>query len=49
MPDINEDNGERRRLMHRRSVECQGYLRHDGLWEVEARLVDTKPFAQRDH
>jgi len=45
---INEDNGERRRLMHRRSVECQGYLRHDGLWEVEARLVDTKPFAQRD-
>ena len=34
--------------MHRRSVECQGYLRHDGLWEVEARLVDTKPFAQHD-
>lgn len=48
MPDMNEEHGERRRLMHRRSVECQGYLRHDGLWEVEARLVDTKPFAQRD-
>jgi hypothetical protein len=48
MPHINEENGERRRLMHRRSVECVGYLRHDGLWEVEARLVDTKPFAQRD-
>jgi hypothetical protein len=48
MPDINEENGERRRLMHRRSVECVGYLRNDGLWEVEARLVDTKPFAQRD-
>jgi hypothetical protein len=48
MPDINEENGERRRLMHRRSVECVGYLRNDGLWEVEARLVDTKPFAQRE-
>lgn len=48
MPHINEENGERRRQMHRRSVECVGYLRNDGLWEVEARLVDTKPFAQRD-
>ena len=37
-----------RRLMHRRSVECTGFLRDDGLWEVEARLVDTKPFVQRD-
>lgn len=37
-----------RRLMHRRSIECIGYLRDDGLWEVEARLIDTKPFAQRD-
>ncbi|HEX7563350.1 MAG TPA: DUF2889 domain-containing protein [Bradyrhizobium sp.] len=35
--------------MHKRSIECDGYLRNDGLWEVEARLVDTKPFAQRDH
>jgi hypothetical protein len=50
MPDSNknDDQGERRRLMHRRSVECTGYLRNDGLWEVEARLVDTKPFAQRN-
>ena len=43
------DSGERRRPMHRRSIECTGYLRNDGLWEVEARLVDTKPFTQRDH
>ena len=45
------DNGGKangRRLMHRRSVECTGFLRDDGLWEVEARLVDTKPFVQRD-
>ena len=37
-----------RRLMHRRKIDCTGYLRDDGLWEVEARLIDTKPFAQRD-
>jgi hypothetical protein len=48
MTDINEEDGGRRRLMHRRSIECTGYLRDDGLWEVEARLVDTKPFAQHD-
>jgi hypothetical protein len=48
MTDTHDDNGSRRRLMHRRSIECTGYLRNDGLWEVEARLVDTKPFAQRD-
>ena len=36
----------RRRHMHTRSVECSGYLRDDGLWEVEAWLRDTKPFVQ---
>ncbi|MCA6124507.1 DUF2889 domain-containing protein [Bradyrhizobium sp. WSM 1704] len=41
-------NGMPRRLMHRRSVDCTGYLRDDGLWEVEARLVDTKPYARQD-
>jgi hypothetical protein len=35
-----------RRLMHTRTVECNGFLRDDGLWEVEARLVDTKPYTQ---
>jgi len=35
----------RRRLMHQRTVVCDGYLRGDGLWEVEARLRDTKTFA----
>jgi Protein of unknown function (DUF2889) len=38
-----------RRLMHRRAINCSGYLRDDGLWEVEARLVDTKPFLRHDH
>jgi hypothetical protein len=48
MPHTNENSGERRRLMHKRSVECDGYLRSDGLWEVEAWLIDTKPFDQHD-
>jgi hypothetical protein len=49
MTDIDEDSGDRRRLMHRRSIECTGYLRSDGLWEVEARLVDAKPYGHLDH
>lgn len=35
----------RRRPMHRRAVICESFLRDDGLWEVEARLTDTKPYA----
>jgi hypothetical protein len=31
--------------MHNRRVECEGYRRTDGLWEIEGRIVDTKPFA----
>jgi hypothetical protein len=43
-------NGTGRRLMHTRTVECNGYLRDDDFWEVEARLVDTKPYTQpADH
>jgi hypothetical protein len=33
-----------RRLMHTRTVHCAGYLRDDGLWDIEAHLTDTKPF-----
>ncbi len=33
-----------RKLMHHRTVECQGYLRDDGLWDVEGHLIDTKTF-----
>ena len=47
MPSANDGNETRRRLMHTRSVECEGFLRDDGLWEVEAWLRDTKPFTQR--
>jgi hypothetical protein len=39
-------NPTRRRHMHTRTIECNGYLRDDGRWEVEARLRDRKPFSQ---
>ena len=31
-----------RKLMHTRAIECKGYERADGLWDIEAHLVDTK-------
>jgi hypothetical protein len=31
-----------RREIHRRSIDCRGYRRDDGLWDVEAHLVDSK-------
>ena len=38
-----ENSNKSRRLMHTRSITCEGFLRDDGLWEVEAWLRDTKP------
>ncbi|WP_439589003.1 DUF2889 domain-containing protein [Hydrogenophaga sp.] len=32
-----------RRLLHRRRISCEGFLRDDGLLEVEGLLVDTRP------
>ena len=34
-----------RALSHSRSIECCGYKRSDGLWDIEAHLIDTKAFA----
>ena len=34
-----------RTSMHTRSIECCGYERADGLWDIEGHLVDTKPYA----
>jgi hypothetical protein len=31
-----------RELMHHRKIECFGYRREDGLWDIEGHLVDTK-------
>jgi hypothetical protein len=34
-----------RKLIHTRRIECKGYEREDGLWDIEANLVDAKSFA----
>ena len=31
-----------RKLMHTRAIECKGYEREDGLWDIEAHLTDIK-------
>ena len=33
-----------RKLHHTRQIECKGYEREDGLWDIEAELKDTKNF-----
>ncbi len=34
-----------REAIHRRDIECHGYRRGDGLWDIEGRMVDTKTYA----
>ncbi|MFO7640719.1 MAG: DUF2889 domain-containing protein [Candidatus Competibacteraceae bacterium] len=34
-----------RQLLHQRLVQCWGYQREDGLWDIEGRMVDTKTYA----
>ena len=33
-----------RRHLHTRTIRCDGYLRDDGLWDIEAQIVDTKAY-----
>lgn len=33
-----------RKLIHTRAITCKGYERVDGLWDIEAHLVDTKTY-----
>ena len=37
-----------RRLMHTRSIDCRGYEREDGLWDIEGHLTDTKSYTWKD-
>lgn len=30
--------------LHNRAINCQGYLRDDGMWDIEAVIVDTKTY-----
>lgn len=32
----------KRMLLHRRNIRCEGYEREDGLWDIEASLLDTR-------
>jgi len=34
-----------REPLHRRQVECRGYRRQDGLWDIEGHIVDTKAYS----
>ncbi|MGH6969928.1 MAG: DUF2889 domain-containing protein, partial [Stellaceae bacterium] len=34
-----------RQHIHTRHVDCRGYRRDDGLWDIEGHLVDTKTYA----
>ncbi len=33
-----------REKKHHRTINCVGYLRHDGLWDIEACLIDTRTY-----
>lgn len=33
-----------RRHMHTRRIHCEGFHRDDGLWDIEASVIDSKPF-----
>ncbi len=37
-----------RRPIHQRHILCQGYLRDDGLWDIEGHLCDTKSYGFRN-
>jgi hypothetical protein len=34
-----------REPLHRRRVECRGYRRKDGLWDIEGHIVDIKTYS----
>jgi hypothetical protein len=38
----------KRTPLHRRIIDCAGYEREDGLWEIEGRLTDTKDYGFRN-
>ena len=38
-----------REHLHTRQIECRGYRRDDGLWDIEGTLVDTKTYGFFSH
>ncbi len=39
----------RRKHLHTRSIQCHGYERDDGLWDIEATLTDEKTYSISNH
>ena len=37
-----------RERIHTRTIECHGFLRSDGLWDIEGELRDTKTYGYRN-
>lgn len=33
-----------RKKLHHRSIQCEGFLREDGLWDIEAQLTDQRSY-----
>jgi Protein of unknown function (DUF2889) len=33
-----------RKHIHTRAIDCQGYLREDGLWDIDAHITDVKTY-----
>lgn len=38
-----------RKLLHLRTLEFHGFARDDGLWDIEGRLRDRKPYGHLNH
>lgn len=34
-----------RKHLHTREIECKGYQRDDGLWDIEGSMIDTKTYS----
>jgi len=37
-----------RKPAHHRQIDCRGYRRSDGLWDIEGHLVDTRDESNAD-
>ena len=38
-----------RKHLHTRDIQCRGFERNDGLWDIEGRIVDTKTYSFENH
>ncbi|MBT4888152.1 MAG: DUF2889 domain-containing protein, partial [Rhodospirillales bacterium] len=38
-----------REHLHTRDIKCHGYLREDGMWDIEGRITDRKTYSFPNH